>query len=338
MTHDLLLILAFAGILSVLFLDIVRARHNVRRFRDYVRRLDMQHITDRNVHDSQIRTAYLKITQNQNELGLLRESTGGFWTTAHGTVLQIRQMSDGHLKAAMEYLIERNEQDSKGYRSLRAEKKRRAYDLRMRREQDRIPTLSFPKDSFKKSMEIANDRVFKVLQGERDGKPFRKIDPELKEFISDKVKSGNMSELMASVERRRVVTPSHEISSEFQSRLDLLRAVNRIVSILGWRLPANRSDRNWDTLTSLREEVNRTSTCFEALRRKAEDFYYAGIWVNDQVTHAGCAQMFETLRDVLGLTPRDAVTVKKQEDTDVCSDTKRAIEALNGESLRRTDR
>ena len=48
----------------------------------------------------------LELALLNNRLAKLEETTGGFWRTAHGHLMALRQMSDGHLRAARQHAIE----------------------------------------------------------------------------------------------------------------------------------------------------------------------------------------------------------------------------------------
>lgn len=66
------------------------------------------------------------------QVAQLNTSTGGFWRTALGTLLQIRQMSDGHIENSLAHLTETGREGSQAWDELRAEQKRRTYDAKMR--------------------------------------------------------------------------------------------------------------------------------------------------------------------------------------------------------------
>lgn len=83
----------------------------------------------------------------------LDDSTGGFWRTALGTTLQIRQMSDAHIANALAHLTETGREGSDGWDSLRAEQKRRARDRRL----SQVP-------------------VFAMTHGEVDGVEFKGLE------------------------------------------------------------------------------------------------------------------------------------------------------------------
>lgn len=122
------LALALGTLSVVLSLLVGRRYHQINRensdtlneFREDVRRM-----RDRASNQGR------QIGDLQTDLQRLEATTGGFWSTALGTVLQIRQMSDAHIANSLAHLTETGREGGEAWDNLRTEQKRRARDQRL---------------------------------------------------------------------------------------------------------------------------------------------------------------------------------------------------------------
>lgn len=125
------------GLLSFLLALLVGKRYhqinseNGRRLREFDEQL-RSHADLHRSHGRRLLNLDSEAKLCRSQIAQLNSSTGGFWKTALGTVLQIRQMSDDHIENALLHLEETGRASSRTVRLLRDEQKRRAYDAKMR--------------------------------------------------------------------------------------------------------------------------------------------------------------------------------------------------------------
>lgn len=205
------------GLLSFLLALLVGKRYhqinseNGRRLREFDEQL-RSHADLHRSHGRRLLNLDSEAALCRSQIAQLNSSTGGFWRTALGTLLQIRQMSDGHIENALLHLEETGRADSGTVRLLRDEQKRRAYDAKMRANaafKARVAMLD-PNakveakgtdvvQEFNKSVE--RSPVFAATEGELNGKPFAVargalIDwPQVDKLVSDLVNRTCMSRL-----------------------------------------------------------------------------------------------------------------------------------------------
>lgn len=133
----LLSVLALAlGTLSVvLSLLVGRRYHQINR--ENSRTLN-EFRDDNNRLAQQVRREGDRVIHLQSDLAICRSqiaqlntSTGGFWRTGIGTIVQIRQMSDNHLEQALAHLKETGREGSQSWRDMLNEQRRRRHDKKM---------------------------------------------------------------------------------------------------------------------------------------------------------------------------------------------------------------
>lgn len=125
------------GLVSALLALLVGKRYhqinseNGRRLREFDDQLKA-HANLHRSHGRHLTELDSEFRMCRSQIAQLNTSTGGFWKTALGTLLQIRQMSDDHIENALLHLEETGRGSSESVRMLREEQKRRRYDARMR--------------------------------------------------------------------------------------------------------------------------------------------------------------------------------------------------------------
>lgn len=124
------------GLLSALLAYLVGKRYhqinteNGRRLREFDEQLK-SHTQLHRSHTRRLQDLDAEFRMCRSQIAQLNTSTGGFWRTAIGTIVQIRQMSDNHIANAIAHLEETGRGSSESMTQFRNEQRRRRYDVKM---------------------------------------------------------------------------------------------------------------------------------------------------------------------------------------------------------------